>query len=89
MERGSIPLGCTKFMPPWTNWQSRFSQKEEFSRFNSEWGYHLSVVQWIEHVPPKNGMQVRFLLERPKRYRLLGGLTNYTYFDRIRSLLDF
>ena len=26
-------------MPPWTNWQSRFSQKEEFSRFDPERGY--------------------------------------------------
>jgi len=26
-------------MPLWTNWQSRFSQKEECSRFDSEQGY--------------------------------------------------
>ena len=28
-------------MPLWTNWQSRFSQKEECSRFDSEQGYQI------------------------------------------------
>ena len=36
---GSSPTVPTKQMPTWTNWQSRFSQKEEFSRFDSECGY--------------------------------------------------
>ena len=31
-------------MPLWTNWQSRFSQKEEVSRFDSEKGYQLNGV---------------------------------------------
>jgi len=32
-------------MPPWTNWQSRFSQKEEFSPFDSEVGYQISTSE--------------------------------------------
>ena len=38
---GSSPAYATKQMPTWTNWQSRFSQKEECSRFDSECGYHI------------------------------------------------
>ena len=38
---GSSPTVPTKQMPTWTNWQSHFSQKEEFSRFKSERGYHI------------------------------------------------
>ena len=38
---GSSPTVPTKQMPTWTNWQSRFSQKEEFSRFDSECGYQV------------------------------------------------
>ena len=40
-------------MPPWTNWQSRFSQKEEFSRFDSEAGYQETkvLVLYIHNKP--------------------------------------
>ena len=47
LDEGMIQVrilsGVPKVMPLWTNWQSRFSQKEECSRFDSEQGYQNLV----------------------------------------------
>jgi predicted RNase H-related nuclease YkuK (DUF458 family) len=39
LQRAALDSVTSIFLPWWTNWQSRFSQKEECSRFDSEPGY--------------------------------------------------
>ena len=51
-EGGSSILSgpAKRILPHWTNWQSRFSQKEECSPFDSEVGYQViaDVAQLVE-----------------------------------------
>jgi hypothetical protein len=62
---GSSPAVATKQTPTWTNWKSHFSQKEEFSRFDSECGYQLRpcslVVKHLSYTQHR-----RQISERPR-----------------------
>ena len=54
----TLTQSTKKSLPRWTNWQSHFSQKEEFCEFNSRPGYQIyaKIAQLVEHLFEAQGV---------------------------------